>query len=292
MDDVTVEGITGVTAADLERAASQGQRVKLLAVAEWRGEGYELHVGPAWLAAEHPLARLTAEQMGVVFHTDVSGIIAASIVETTPLPRPRQPCCAMYSSYTGRTGRDHDRRGAACCARTKRRVPHTSNWEIECLTRDLKRANEETRTAWNANAAFWDAADGRGKDFVEVLEWPPIERLLAIQPGERVLDAACGNGLTSRRLARLGAEVVAFDFSTELIGFARARTPVTERSVAYHVLDATDEAALVALGEGQFDAALCNMALMDMAEIVPLHRAVAPTASRWAVRLVGHPPVL
>ena len=36
-----------------------------------------------------------------------------------------------------------------------------------------------------------------------------------------------------------------------------------------------DEAALLALGEGQFDAALCNMALFDMAEIEPLMRALA-----------------
>jgi hypothetical protein len=39
-------------------------------------------------------------------------------------------------------------------------------------------------------------------------------------------------------------------------------------------LDATDEAALLALGEGTFDAAICNMALFDMAEINPLMRAL------------------
>ena len=44
-----------------------------------------------------------------------------------------------------------------------------------------------------------------------------------MQPGERVLDAACGNGLYARKLAALGADVVAFDFSEQLIALARER---------------------------------------------------------------------
>ena len=40
--------------------------------------------------------------------------------------------------------------------------------------------------------------------------------------------------------------------------------------IDYRVLDATDLAQLMVLGEGRFDAAVCAMALMDMAEIEPL----------------------
>ena len=65
----------------------------------------------------------------------------------------------------------------------------------------VRQANEETRQAWNENAAFWDQRMGEGNDFVEVLVWPATERLLDLKVGERVLDIACGNGLTSRRLA-------------------------------------------------------------------------------------------
>ena len=141
--------------------------------------------------------------------------------------------------------------------------------------KDLRQANIETREAWNENAAFWDERMGEGNDFVEVLIWPATERLLELQPGERVLDIACGNGLTSRRMAAMGAEVVACDFAEEMIAHARARTADACSRIQYHVLDATDEAALLALGEGRFDAALCNMALFDMAEIEPLMRALA-----------------
>ena len=164
---------------------------------------------------------------------------------------------------------------------------------------DLERANQETREAWNQNAAFWDARMGEGNDFVEVLLWPAMERLLALRPGERILDVACGNGLTSRRMAAMGAQVVAFDFAEEMIAHAIERTTASSTTassttasnttassttrpgtaghagrIQYRVLDATDEAALLALGEGQFDAALCNMALFDMAEIGPLVRAL------------------
>lgn len=140
---------------------------------------------------------------------------------------------------------------------------------------DLKRANEETRAAWNQNAAFWNERMGEGNDFVEVLIWPAMEGLLYLRPGERVLDIACGNGLSSRRLAAMGAEVVAFDFAEEMIAHALKRTTRHRERIRYSVLDATDEMALLQLGEGQFDAAICNMALFDMAEIEPLWRALA-----------------
>jgi ubiquinone/menaquinone biosynthesis C-methylase UbiE len=140
---------------------------------------------------------------------------------------------------------------------------------------DLRQASEETRDAWNQNAVFWDERMGEGNDFVEVLIWPATERLLQLQPGERVLDVACGNGLTSRRLAAMGAEVVAFDFAEEMIALARERTKTNVDRISYYVLDATDESRLLALGERSFDAALCNMALFDIAEIRPLFCALA-----------------
>jgi SAM-dependent methyltransferase len=144
------------------------------------------------------------------------------------------------------------------------------------MTKNTRLANKETRDAWDSNAAFWDEKMGEGNDFVNVLQWPPILRLLDPQPGQKVLDIATGNGLTARRLAALGAEVVAFDFSEELIKLARTRTPFPFPLLTYSVLDATDESAMLGtLGpSGPFDAALCNMALFDMADIQPLFHAL------------------
>ena len=45
-----------------------------------------------------------------------------------------------------------------------------------------------------------------------------------LSDGEQVLDVACGNGLTSRRLAEQGASVTGIDFSSEMIAIARRRS--------------------------------------------------------------------
>src|SRR5512134_2667970 len=109
--------------------------------------------------------------------------------------------------------------------------------------------------------------------FVHVLNllcWPSLVSLLDIHPGCHYLDIACGNGLTSRRLAALGAKVTAFDFSANLIEKAKARSSSLQSPISYHVIDATDENQLLSLGEGKYDAALSNMALFDMADIETL----------------------
>lgn len=139
----------------------------------------------------------------------------------------------------------------------------------------IKQANLETREVWDANAAYWDEYMGEGNDFVELLCWPAIERLLDPHPGDHILDIACGNGLTSRRLANLGCQVNAFDFSSEMIKKAKQRTGELYDHIRYHVLDATQESGLLQLGERKFNGAISNMALFDMAEIDPLFRALS-----------------
>jgi SAM-dependent methyltransferase len=120
--------------------------------------------------------------------------------------------------------------------------------------------------------------------FVHVLNilcWPSLASLLDVRPGQHILDIACGNGLTSRRLAALGAQVTAFDFSANLIEKAKVRsTNYREAShwdqslITYHIIDATNEGQLLSLGDAAFDSALSNMALFDMADIETLFRTL------------------
>lgn len=148
------------------------------------------------------------------------------------------------------------------------------------MSPDNLSANDETREAWDANAQVWDAKMGEeGNEFFQILQWPVISTFLGMENWAkrvipaRVLDIACGNGLTSRKLAEAGAQVTAFDFSSNLIELARQR-PNPEGRISYQVADGSDEQVLLALGRGLFDAALCNMALFDMVEIEPLFRAL------------------
>ena len=136
---------------------------------------------------------------------------------------------------------------------------------------DEQQLNKEGRTLWNNKAEFWDNMHGdEGNDFHQQLISPAVERLLDLQPGERVMDIGCGNGTLARRLAQLGGVVTASDFSEELIGLAKKRGQSAGDPIDYHVVDATDEEALVAFGESQFDAAVCTMAIMDMPIIAPM----------------------
>lgn len=138
-----------------------------------------------------------------------------------------------------------------------------------------KQLNDEGRELWNQKAKFWDELHGdAGNDFFRVLIVPSVEKLLNLQQGERVLDIGCGNGVLARRLAESGGKITATDFSSELIALAKARGQKSGKPIDYQVVDATDEDALLALGQGQFEAIVCTMALMDMPTVEPMFRAV------------------
>ncbi len=149
---------------------------------------------------------------------------------------------------------------------------------------DIEALKRETQEIWETNATWWAERIGEGNQFQLQIVNPPTERLLALQKGEWVLDIACGGGPFSRRMARAGAHVVAFDFSEQFVTWARQHSVTATPPIEYHVLDATREAALLTLGERRFDAAVCNMALMDMVghNTAPLSTFSTPEG-RWTL---------
>ncbi|MFN0180990.1 MAG: homoserine dehydrogenase [Gemmatimonadales bacterium] len=86
--DLAVEGIRRVSPADLAAAAGRGERLVLLGTAtkpagadDWR-----LAVGPVSLPLSHPLARMSGDESGVVYHTDVAGRLHATSEEVDAVP--------------------------------------------------------------------------------------------------------------------------------------------------------------------------------------------------------------
>ena len=139
----------------------------------------------------------------------------------------------------------------------------------------LEHLHNETHQAWEANAEVWDKRMGNeGNDFFNLLCWPALASFLPSKPDAHILDIACGNGLTTRRLAEMGYQVTAFDFSANLIEYSKQRLNDYGSKISLHVVDATDEAQLLSLGIGTFDCALSNMALFDMANIEPLFQTL------------------
>jgi len=87
LNDVEVKGITGITVEDLEAAKAEAKVIKLVATAARQEDGgYTLTVSPTPLPDNHPLARLSGQEMGIVYHTDIYGTISATIAEEDPIP--------------------------------------------------------------------------------------------------------------------------------------------------------------------------------------------------------------
>jgi SAM-dependent methyltransferase len=139
------------------------------------------------------------------------------------------------------------------------------------MTDNIDNLHRETQEAWEINAEVWDNRMGdEGNDFFNILCWPSLASLLDLKPDSHILDIACGNGLTTRKLAELGVKTTAFDFSSNLIEKAKVRLQDHASKIDFQVIDATNEKQLLALGENKFDSALSNMALFDMANIETL----------------------
>jgi homoserine dehydrogenase len=79
LSDVRVQGIRGLSQASVQQSLKNGQRMVLVCLAELIDGSYQLSVQPTALTLEHPLARLTPDEMGVVFYTqDVERLSCAS----------------------------------------------------------------------------------------------------------------------------------------------------------------------------------------------------------------------
>jgi len=124
--------------------------------------------------------------------------------------------------------------------------------------------NEELRNIWNANAEFWDSRMGEGNDFHKVLIEPIQLRLLNTKAGDKILDIACGNGQSARKMAELGANVTAVDFSDKFIAIAKSKG---KYDIKYRVIDVTRKTDLRKLTGNNYDSIVCTMALMDIENI-------------------------
>jgi homoserine dehydrogenase len=84
--DLSIEGIRKVDHEMVANARARGEQFVLLCLAEWEGEHYQLSVKPTALPLDHPLARLTPDEMGVVYYTDVVDRLSVASSEPGAAP--------------------------------------------------------------------------------------------------------------------------------------------------------------------------------------------------------------
>lgn len=73
IDDVAVEGISNITAEDIEVATQSGQTIKLLAIAERTPSGISVRVHPTLVPGEHPLASVDGAFNAIVIEGEAAG---------------------------------------------------------------------------------------------------------------------------------------------------------------------------------------------------------------------------
>jgi len=144
------------------------------------------------------------------------------------------------------------------------------------------------RYGWDRAVAAYEAG---WRDQLEPAQSLMLE-MVDLQPGERVLDVACGTGLVSFRVAEaVGARgaVVGTDISGEMV--EAARRSAAERDVGNASFERSDAEALP-FADGTFDAAVCGLGLMYVPDPVKalgeMRRLLRPggraAAAVWGAR--------
>lgn len=146
-------------------------------------------------------------------------------------------------------------------------------------------AGEEVREFWDLVAADWQIQVGEEGDANRRLNSDPVLWDFAGDVhGLHVLDAGCGTGYLSRKLAEAGARVVGVDVSEKMIEIARSNAP--------HVDFRVDSVAgLETIADEQVDLVVANYVLMDVPDLQStmdaFHRVLRPGGS--AVVVFSHP---
>ena len=122
--------------------------------------------------------------------------------------------------------------------------------------------NQGTRI-WDRNAEEWHRSYGeRDPNRGDLLD-PLILDLLGEVKGKRILDAGCGDGYLSRKLARLGAQVTGVEISERMLAYARQEQEYEPLEISYHLASCS---SLSFLPDSAFDVVLTNNVIQDLAD--------------------------
>lgn len=140
----------------------------------------------------------------------------------------------------------------------------------------------EDRTLWSEKAPYWDLHIGDDGDrnrrrHVDPVMW----RMLGAVAGRDVLDAGCGTGYLSAKLARRGARVTAIDYAPGMVERAQARMARLAIAVEPRVDDCC---RLETVADASQDLLVSNYVLQDLEDLTAavgaFARVLRPGAGR------------
>lgn len=133
---------------------------------------------------------------------------------------------------------------------------------------------------WSGLSEWWRSELGDDPAY-EADVTPLILHLLSASPGERILDAGCGEGRLMARIASMGAQPIGVDISQDLLETASEFGPVVQHALP----------SLSTFRDESFDGALISLVIEHLEDeqmlLAELGRVVRP-GGRLAV-VVNHP---
>lgn len=115
---------------------------------------------------------------------------------------------------------------------------------------------------WSTIAEKYDSTVSEtGDQSQQLIINPIVEEFLGDLKGKVILDAGCGNGYWSRRMAKTAERVVGVDFTPELIEHAK------RRGVPNNVQFLLGNLARTTFLDNSFDTVLLNMVVLDLEDL-------------------------
>lgn len=129
--------------------------------------------------------------------------------------------------------------------------------------------NAEAIKAWSAVSREVVEQFGEDGDFTRrALLNPVIFELLGDVRGKAILDAGCGQGYLSRRLAQRGAVLTGVEFAQPWYAYAAQKEQEEPLGITY----LHEDLARVQLESATFDYVIANMVFMDIPDYLPALR--------------------
>ena len=121
--------------------------------------------------------------------------------------------------------------------------------------------DKEVASCWDSNAELWAKHVRAGYDtYRELYNNPAFFEFIGDLSNLTVLDAGCGEGYNTRKLAKQGARMIGVDISAGMIELARLEEQRNPLGIRYEV---TSISNLTIFADELFDAVVSTMALMD-----------------------------